>query len=258
MHLVVETPFDHLSSYANTGGTHIKTFIAKYGASLRLPLATCYQNAPTVQIGCLKDKASYTIINNYLQSVIAVGNLPVTLGGDHRTTLHILRAAFVQSGLAGLIILDAHTDCQGLDMPLSNYNILGLVRKEFPSMKMALIGVRDSDVQIVRRQNVFDLIIDATEFATVGLQGTLDLVYELMAGQRYYLSIDLDVLDPLCFPCVAAPISGGLQPLHLFGLVKGLKSSLIAADIVEFVAEHASPLHYLLIADLLYLLTEKS
>jgi arginase family enzyme len=110
----------------------------------------------------------------------------------------------------------------------------------------------------VREQGVFDRIIDTTEFVTIGLQGALDIVHSLMKGQPCYLSIDLDVLDPLSFPCVGAPISGGLQPMHLFGLVKGLRSLLVAADIVEFLADQASPLHYLLITDLFGQLTTQS
>lgn len=256
--LVVETSSDRPSSGANVGGSQVKSFLAAHGARLRLPFDACYGHSQTVRIAGPSDRTGYPSIDSYVKTVTAACMLPVVLGGDHRATLHILRAAFVNHGLGGLVVLDAHTDCQGLDQPLSNYNVLGLIRKEFPALRMILIGARDSDVHFVRQLGVFDDIIDAADFATIGLKGTLDIVNSLMTGRRCYLSIDLDVLDPLFFPCVAAPISGGLQPLHLFGLIKGLRPTLVAADIVEFVADQASPLHYLLVADLLGQLTAQS
>lgn len=257
MPLVVEMATDQ-SGGANAAGSHVKAFIKAHGANLRLPLANRRSQTPAVRIKNARDRTRYASIAAYVRSVTAAGYLPVCLGGDHRATLHILRATLVQHKLTGFIVLDAHTDCQGLDHPLSNYNVLGLVRKEFPDLKMVLIGARDTDVASVRQQGVFDRIIDATEFATIGLQGTLEIVHLLMAGHNCYLSIDLDVLDPLSFPCVAAPISGGLQPLHLLGLVHGLKPLLVAADIVEFVADQASTVQYLLVADLLGQLTSQS
>lgn len=258
MYLVVDTPFNESSGEVNFGGSYISNFISENRTSLRLPTNSCYRDTLKIQISNTYNDDNYVLIGNYIHSMVIAGNFPVILGGDHRTTLHVLRSAFSKDRLAGLIILDAHTDCQGLDMPLSNYNVLGLVRREFPSLKMALIGARDSDVNIIRKQNIFNLIIDATEFATIGLQKTIDLVNRLMEGQLCYLSIDLDVLDPLCFPCVSTHISGGLQPLHLFSLIRELKPSLISADVVEFNVMHSSPLHYLFISDMVYRLLEQS
>jgi len=255
---VVETAADRPSSGANIGGSQVKSFLAEHGARLRLPIDACYAHSQTVRVSGPRDTTCYDRIDSYVRRVTAAGMLPVLLGGDHRATLHILRAAFLNSGLGCLVVLDAHTDCQGLDQPLSNYNVLGLIRKQFPTLRMVLIGARDSDLPLVRKLAVFDHIIDASDFALLGIKGTLDVVNALIVGRRCYLSIDLDVLDPLYFPCVATPISGGLQPLSLFGLIKGLRPALVAADIVEFVADEASPLHYLLVADLFGQLTAKS
>lgn len=255
MPIILNTDVDRPSSEANVGGAAVNAFITANAANLRLQLPACYGRTKSLLVSSPSDKSGYAMIDSYVKSVTAAGHLPVMLGGDHRATFHILRAAFAKSKLAGLVVLDAHTDCQGLNDPLSNYNVLGLVRREFPSLRMILIGARDTDLSIVRKQGIFNRIIDASEFASLGVKGTLDQLHGLMGDQRYYLSIDLDVLDPLSFPCVATPISGGLQPLHLFALIKGLQPYIVGADIVEFLAKQASPLHYLLVVDLLAQLT---
>jgi agmatinase len=54
-------------------------------------------------------------------------------------------------------------------------------------------------------------------------------------GERYYLTIDADGLDPACMPAVAGPAPGGVTFVQARQLIHGLvrKGRVVGMDIVE-------------------------
>jgi agmatinase len=78
-----------------------------------------------------------------------------------------------------------------------------------------------------------------------------------LGGRAVYISIDVDVIDPLFFSSVDAPISGGLMPQQLLSILSDLGDCrLVGADVTAFNAAVTSrPLELMFLSDLLWTLS---
>ncbi len=72
----------------------------------------------------------------------------------------------------------------------------------------------------------------------IGVDDFQDLASHLNRGIPYYVSYDLDVLDPAYAPGVGNPEPGGLSVREVVRIIKSLPEDIIAFDVVE-----ASPPH---------------
>jgi len=72
------------------------------------------------------------------------------------------------------------------------------------------------------------------EFASLGMQATLDEVRRVVGQGPTYISFDIDSLDPAFAPGTGTPEIGGLTPLQAQALIRGLAGlNLIGGDVVE-------------------------
>ena len=62
----------------------------------------------------------------------------------------------------------------------------------------------------------------------------LERLRDLQLGAPLYVSLDLDVLDPMCAPGVSHHEPGGLTTRELLQILHDLKTPIIGADIVEY------------------------
>ena len=98
------------------------------------------------------------------------------------------------------------------------------------------IGIRGQGS--ARRQEYEDALAWGAEIVTSyevlehGMQPVLDRIPD---GERYYLSIDADGVDPTVMPAVNAPAPGGLLYHHVRALIHGLvkKGRVVGMDVVE-------------------------
>lgn len=182
----------------------------------------------------------------------AQGVAPIFFGGDHSITYALVAALMQSCSALCLVVFDAHSDVQGHENSVRNWNVLRHVMERFGDrVRLVHVGFRDVDEAALAEKA--SLTITANE---LWLRGTADVVQTLRtacAGRPIYLSIDLDVLDPSVFPAVSAPISGGLTAQQLFGLVRQI-GPFAAADVVEYDHDRRSGSEMLLLADLLHLL----
>ena len=69
---------------------------------------------------------------------------------------------------------------------------------------------------------------------------TFDDRGRIPAGEQYYITIDLDGMDPSEAPAVAAPMPGGVTFLEARKLIRGLvqKGRVVGMDLVEITPQH--------------------
>ncbi len=196
--------------------------------------------------------------NERVGSAVSSGRIPVVYGGDCSTLLGIVTGLRDHVGDVGLVFIDGHEDTMPLDVSedgeAANTEIgllLGLtgrtmggphvaphVRSELgdrlPALRrdrLAVLGPRDhawrrrfnvgtladSGVWVAPLAEVADDPAGAGRRAIEGLAGRVD---------RWWLHIDLDVLDPVVFPAQGLPDCadepGGLTWDQLTDLVMGL------------------------------------
>ena len=187
----------------------------------------------------IDQQKTYEKIETFAHQLIKNNKKFISIGGDHSTTLPLLRALAKKHGPLNFIHFDAHLDtypaawgCEyhhgafarhaleeglvnpkammqiGIRGPLANGSDLDIVRKH----KVKIFTVDD-----IRRKNIFDFVKTLPTFA----------------GPTY-ISFDIDCLDPAYAPGTGTPVPGGLTTYETQQILRALKiKNLVGADIVD-------------------------
>jgi agmatinase len=170
-------------------------------------------------------------IEETVGKVLRRGAFPLCIGGEHTVTLPIIRAMRAADRKFVVLHLDAHTDLR------SSY--------EGNSVNHATVMRRIAD--IIGAGNLIQLGIRSgtrEEFEWMRANGTLmqwipgseKKLLNRIGDRPVYLTLDLDVLDPACFPGTGNPEAGGWSYQDLERLLLVLeKVNCIGADVVELV-----------------------
>jgi agmatinase len=172
-----------------------------------------------------------------VRKILAAGALPLILGGDHSTPIPVIRA-FADDAPITLIQLDAHLDwredvdgvTQGLSSTIRRASEMAHVGDIFQIGLRAQGSARPADFEAAKAYG--SNLITAFELHDNGVQSVLDRVPD---HGRYYITVDMDGLDPACAPAVAGPAPGGITYQEACGLIQGLvrKGRVVGMDVVE-------------------------
>ncbi|MFO7172670.1 MAG: arginase [Bacillota bacterium] len=176
-----------------------------------------------------------------LRRVLRTGALPVTLGGDHSTSLGTLL------GLAGagldfdVVWVDAHADFNtpqtsptgnphGMVLALAG-GLTPYLPRAVPPHRVHILGARDLDPgerELIARHGL----------KVYTPEETLDRLEAIVAGlgPRVFLSFDVDSLRPEVAPGVRTPVPGGFTLEEALEVVTAVVRSreLVAVDLVEY------------------------
>jgi agmatinase len=173
--------------------------------------------------------------------VVEAKSFPVFLGGDHSVTYPVVEYLQREQPLH-VIWLDAHTDYGDLIPGVCN-NHKNVVRRilNLPNVEQVInVGHRGFTVsdKVNRRPPKFQMVT-AEMLRRDGPRRVLDL---LPADAVCYVSIDIDVLDPIYAPGTSTIVPGGLTPAELKDVLRSLgrKHKFIGFDLVE-VNPHRDP-----------------
>lgn len=186
-------------------------------------------------------------IQRRVTDVVQRGVVPVVLGGDHSISVPALTAVadYHGHGNVGVIHFDAHTDTipQGTDWHASHASPFwtaitkGLIRGE----NLIQIGLRGFGLSRELRQWNKDHGVAWHTMQEVWEEGLRAVVDRVLAEAHtrdvgaWYLTVDIDVLDPAFAPGTGTPEPGGLTTIELTRAVRAISQSidLVAMDIVE-------------------------
>ncbi|MBI2378408.1 MAG: arginase family protein [Deltaproteobacteria bacterium] len=168
-----------------------------------------------------------------IREIADAGSIPLVIGGDHAITYPILAALPVDD--VAIVHFDAHTDFASYDGDLHHGNIftvtlekLGYVRRIH---QFGLRGYVDPEPGRAD-PHVFRTGVDQLR------RRGLELIDELPKDLPYYVSVDIDVLDPTFASSTGTPVPGGLFPHELKDLLFHLARAreILGADVVEVAA----------------------
>jgi agmatinase len=155
------------------------------------------------------------------------GKRLLSLGGEHLITLplfHALTASLKTKDIC-VVHLDAHAD----------------LREDYMGERLSHATVIKRISEITGISNIFQYGIRSgtkEEFDLIKKEGTMvttfDKLSEAVHGRPVYLTVDLDVLDPSCFPGTGTPEPGGWQFIEIYNILKVInKLNVKAVDVVE-------------------------
>ena len=169
------------------------------------------------------------------------GITPMTAGGDHLSTLPVLRA-LARDSPVGLIQFDSHTDL--FDSYFSGNKFThgtpfrraieeGLVDPK----RMVQIGIRGTaynleDVEWGEAQGV--RIIRIEEYFDRGIKDVMSEARQIVGSRPTYCTFDIDFVDPAYAPGTGTPEIGGPTSFQAQQTIRELSGiNLIGADLVE-------------------------
>ncbi len=194
-----------------------------------------------------------------LAPIVAAGVFPLVLGGDHSTTLPVLRACAARHGALSLVHFDAHPDFwPGTpERPYHHGTVFRRAAEEklidpHSSVQVGIRGSISANLIGETRAAGFHLLT-AQEFAQQGVAATLDAIRRIARGP-VYVSLDIDSVDPAFAPGTGTPEVAGLTSREIMDLVRGLRGlPVVAFDIVEVApAYDSAEITALLAANLVY------
>ncbi len=202
---------------------------------------------------------SLAVIQAELAKVLDTDTFPIVLGGDHSTTLPVLRACAARHGALSLVHFDAHPDFWPgtAERPYHHGTVFRVAVQEglIDPAASVQIGIRGSiSAGIIAEARAAGLhLITADEFARQGVRATLETVQRI-ATLPVYVSLDIDSVDPAFAPGTGTPEVAGLTSREIVDLVRGLAGlPLVAFDIVEVSPPYdSSEITALLAANLVY------
>jgi agmatinase/guanidinopropionase len=195
-------------------------------------------DCPTVPIDRVQ---TYEKIEKFVGSVVKAKKKFVAIGGDHSTTLPVLRALKAHYGKPlAFIHFDAHLDtypaawnCEYHHGAFARHAVEeGLVDPK----QMLQIGIRGplagkDDLDFVKKHKVIVKTIDEIRSQTLA-----QFCQKLpsFGVTPTYLSFDVDCLDPAYAPGTGTPVVGGMTSYEGQQILRALKiKNLVGADVVE-------------------------
>ena len=165
------------------------------------------------------------------EEILKAGKLPLLLGGEHLVTLGSVRAVAEQFPNLHIIHFDAHADLRDdyLGARLSHACVLRRCHDILGDGRIHQFCIRSGDREEFRFARAH------TELHLFDFTG-LDALCEGLArtGTPVYFTIDLDCLDPSCFPGTGTPEAGGVTfPQLLNAILTVTKTNVVAADLTE-------------------------
>ena len=181
------------------------------------------------------------LIETGIAQIAATGALPLSCGGDHLTTLPVLRA-LAKSGPVGLIHFDAHSDTNDSyfgDNPFTHGTPFRRAIEEglLDPHRIVQIGIRGSvyepgEHDWAKAQGI--RIIYMEEFVRRGVAEVMAEVHTIVGDGATYVTFDVDSIDPSMAPGTGTPEIGGFTTREAQQMVRLLAGvNIIGADVVE-------------------------
>jgi len=180
-------------------------------------------------------------ITAFYNQVMDAGIVPLTAGGDHLTSLPVLRAV-ARSGPVGMVHFDSHTDLFNSYFGGTMYTHGTPFRRAVEEglldpKRVVQIGIRgtmyDEEDRDFAKANGIRLIL-IEEFHARGVEDVMAEAREIAGTGPTYVSYDIDFVDPTFAPGTGTPEVGGpnsFQALQVCRELAGL--NIVGADMVE-------------------------
>ncbi|MBO9409141.1 agmatinase [Shimia sp. R9_1] len=180
-------------------------------------------------------------ITAFYKQVMAAGITPLTAGGDHLTSLPVLRALAKDTPL-GMVHFDSHTDLYhsyfGGTMYTHGTPFRRAVEEGLLDPKRVVqIGIRgstydDEDTDFAKSVGI--RVIRIEEFFARGVADVMAEAREIVGTAPTYVSYDIDFVDPTFAPGTGTPEVGGPNSFQALEVVRALEGlNIVGADLVE-------------------------
>lgn len=168
-------------------------------------------------------------INEKVIDILKNGKKFILIGGDHSITYPAISAVSKFFENFVLIHIDAHLDRRNIfeNDELNYATVIKRIEEKIGEDNVFSFGVRSHSKEERVTRNVY----------LFRVYENIRKIENILVRKDFYISLDLDVLDPSVFPAVTNPEPGGISFNELLETIKFLskfKDNIIGFDIVEY------------------------
>jgi agmatinase len=177
-------------------------------------------------------------IEAFYRKLASAGARPVSAGGDHSITFPILKAVAAQEKV-GLVHFDTHCDTaepyagNGLNhgCPFRKAVKAGLVDPE-RTIQIGIRGGYEPLWDFSRESGMW--VVHIEDFYELGWKRLAREIREMMGETPFYITFDVDCLDPAYAPGTGTPAAGGMTTFEALQTLRGLRGlNVVGGDVVE-------------------------
>lgn len=180
------------------------------------------------------------VLEQIVGATASAGKFPVVLGGDHSISLPAIRGVLGAHPRLGIIHFDAHPDYRRArddDWRASCHhgNFMGWLLGDPRVERLVQFGVR----QLIADEIAPNDKVSRWPGVSAATATPESVLEDLPSDLPYYVTIDVDCLDPLVMPSTGTPLPGGFTHLQLVELLDGLCGAreIVGVDIVEYMPD---------------------
>lgn len=177
-----------------------------------------------------------------VRTILARGAVPIVFGGDDAVPIPVVRA-YEDFGPIVVVQIDQHLDFKdevngvrdGYSSPMRRISEMEWVSQIVQLAQHGTGSATTEDVEAAEAAG--NTIITEREIHEQGIPAVLERIPQ---GADYFITIDIDGLDPSVCPAASHPEPGGLTFLEALDLLRGLATQgrVVGMDIVELVPDH--------------------
>ena len=185
---------------------------------------------------------SHANIEAGVRAILRAGAVPIILGGDHSVNIPCINA-FCDEAPFHLVQIDAHLDFvdERHGVKYGHGNPMRRAAEKPYVTGLSQIGIRN--VSSTARDGYEDArrmgsdIQSVRQFRALGPEGMLA---RIPAGERYYVTIDIDGFDPSIAAGTGTPSHGGFLYYEILEFLDGLtkRGDVIGVDLVEVAPDY--------------------
>jgi arginase len=171
---------------------------------------------------------AFGVIESAVAELLAKGQAPVCLGGDHSITYPILRAFGKRFADLTIVHFDAHSDLydefQGSRW--SHACPFARVMEEGCAKRLIQVGIRTMNAHQRKQADRFGVeVVEMRE---------LPALERLRSAGPVYVSFDIDVLDPAFAPGISHREPGGMSVREAIAHLHAITGDVVGGDLVEY------------------------
>jgi agmatinase len=173
----------------------------------------------------------YESVKASTEELLQSGKFLTFFGGEHSVSIGIIEAFTRHFPGLSVLQLDAHADLRPEYLG-SEFNHACAMHRASRTTNLVQVGIRSMDASELKWLD--------PEHCFFAHQLSMDEAWMersiSLLGEKVYLSIDLDVLDPSIMPSTGTPEPGGMQWYPLLRYLKRVfeEKVVVGMDIVEF------------------------
>ncbi len=172
-------------------------------------------------------------IDEVYDQILSKSKIPITIGGDHSITRHILKALSNNIGKFSLVYFDAHPDFVSSTTNYYGsvfYDVLPQIHVD-SSIQIGIRTPEKEELDNIRKYNL--KVITPFDIAEKGVAEISESILNTI-GEKVYVSFDMDCIDPSYAPGVSVPVPMGLNNVDATYLLKKIaKQGIVGMDIME-------------------------